>query len=417
MRCNRITVILSLGFLVMVLVSVNIFFLTQLQSKERFNRKETLFKDLLETKVNFRQLPTDSSGQYKIQVNFLPSAIQPVKGQHDVTLVTHCTSNHLHYLLDLTKHWKGPISLAVFVPGYDVVTTFTTLLGLNQCDQTFRDCVTVHLVYPLSHPPAGNALGPQLKQALSHLEANCDEFKTRLDKNDIAGEHNWNYANVKVPYPNNMLRNVGRSSVPHTNYIFVVDVDMMCNGNLYSSFLVLAHRLNLFANSIDKRVFVVPAFESMQKLSPSLSKKELLDLWNSGTMQPFYYQACWKCQKHLDYEAWKSYHSSDKNNLQIAYSIDWQDPWEPFYIAPNHVPLYDERFKQYGFNRISQVCETHIAGYDFVVLNNAFLVHHGFKTKEGFHSAKDEENNRNREIFRTFKKELKLKYPQSTRHC
>ena len=46
-----------------------------------------------------------------------------------------------------------------------------------------------------------------------------------------------------------------------------------------------------------------------------------------------------------------------------------------------------------------------------------FLVHHGFKTKEGFHSAKDEENNRNRDIFRTFKKELKLKYLQSTRHC
>lgn len=74
-------------------------------------------------------------------------------------------------------------------------------------------------------------------------------------------------------------------------------------------------------------------------------------------------------------------------------------------------------FFQYGFNRISQVCETYIVGYDFVVLSNAFLVHHGFKTKEGFHSAKDEENNRNRDIFRMFKKELKLKYPQSTRHC
>jgi len=214
-----------------------------------------------------------------------------------------------------------------------------------------------------------------------------------------------------------MLRNVGRSSVPLTNYIFVIDVDMMCNGNLYSSFLGLAQQLDLFANSNDKRAFVVPAFESVQKLSPLLSKKELLDLWNSGTVQPFYYQACWKCQKHLDYESWKSYHSSDSGNLHIAYTINWQDPWEPFYIAPNRVPLYDERFKQYGFNRISQVCESHIAGYDFVVLNNAFLVHHGFKTKEGFHSAKNEENNRNRNIFRTFKKELKLKYPQSTRQC
>lgn len=86
----------------------------------------------------------------------------------------------------------------MFVPGFDVVTTYATLLGLSQCDQMFRDRVTVHLVYPLSHPPAGNVLERQLKQALSHPEANCDEFKTRLNNNDIAGEHNWNYANVKV---------------------------------------------------------------------------------------------------------------------------------------------------------------------------------------------------------------------------
>ena len=72
---------------------------------------------------------------------------------------------------------------------------------------------------------------------------------------------------------------------------------------------------------------------------------------------------------------------------------------------------------QYGFNRISQVCETHIAGFNFMVLNNAFLIHHGFKVKESFHSAKDEENARNRDIFRTLKKELKIKYPRSTRHC
>lgn len=74
----------------------------------------TYLQDILETKVDFIKLPTDSSGQYRIQVNFLPSAIQPVKDQPDVTLVTHCTSNHLHYLLDLAKHWKGPISLGMF---------------------------------------------------------------------------------------------------------------------------------------------------------------------------------------------------------------------------------------------------------------------------------------------------------------
>ncbi|KAJ7369426.1 Beta-1,4-glucuronyltransferase 1 [Desmophyllum pertusum] len=199
MRLNKITVILFLGFLVVTLVSVNVFLLSKLQYKEPFSDKETLvrFQDLLEKKLDFKQLPTDSSGQYKIEVNFLPSRFQPVKGQHDVTLVTHCTSNHLHYLLDLTKHWKGPISLAVFVPGYDVVTTYTSLIGLHQCDHTFRDRVTVHLVYPMSHPPPENELGTHLKQALNH-QGNCDEFLARLNNNDVAGEHNWNYANVKV---------------------------------------------------------------------------------------------------------------------------------------------------------------------------------------------------------------------------
>lgn len=60
----------------------------------------------------------------------------------------------------------------------------------------------------------------------------------------------------------------------------------------------------------DKRVFVVPTFESKQKLSPLLTKQELLELWDSGSVQPFYYQACWKCQQNLDFDAWKRYFCS-----------------------------------------------------------------------------------------------------------
>lgn len=419
MRLNKLSVIVFLALLVVALVSVNFILYSKLQFKDRFNEEKKFIKlklqELLLRKVEFKNLPTDSSGQYKIEADFLQANIHLGKDKHDVTLVTHCTSNHLHYLLDLTTHWKGPLSLAVFVPGYDVKLTYTSLFGLYECVDRFRDHVTVHLVYPLSHPPIENSLGPIIQQALDHL-GSCDEFIAKINSHDLAGKNSWNYANVKVPYPNNLLRNVGRSVVPRESYVFVVDVDMMCNGNLYQSFLGLARQLNLFGKRNDKRVFVVPTFESKQKLSPLLTKQELLDLWDSGSVQPFYYQACWKCQQNLDFDAWKSYHSSN-NNLQIAYTVSWKDPWEPFYIAPNYVPLYDERFKQYGFNRISQVCETHIAGFNFVVLNNAFLIHHGFKEKESFHSAKDEENARNRDIFRTLKKELKIKYPRSTRHC
>lgn len=39
----------------------------------------------------------------------------------------------------------------------------------------------------------------------------------------------------------------------------------------------------------------------------------------------------------------------------MTYTLSWVDPWEPFYIGPHTVHLYDG-FRQYGFNRISQVC-------------------------------------------------------------
>ena len=64
----------------------------------------------------------------------------------------------------------------------------------------------------------------------------------------LKNHHDQQLTFFQVPYPNNLLRNVGRSSVPPWNYIFVVDVDMMCNEDLYQSFLRLAQQLNLFAN-------------------------------------------------------------------------------------------------------------------------------------------------------------------------
>jgi N-acetyllactosaminide beta-1,3-N-acetylglucosaminyltransferase len=58
-----------------------------------------------------------------------------------------------------------------------------------------------------------------------------------------------------------------------------------------------------------------------------------------------------------------------------------------------------------------------VAGYKFAVLNNAFLVHKGFKVKDNFHLTKDMEQEQNRLLFRHFKEELKTKYPQSHRRC
>lgn len=64
-----------------------------------------------------------------------------------------------------------------------------------------------------------------------------------------------------------------------------------------------------------------------------------------------------------------------------------------------------------------QACELHVAGYKFSVLSSAFVVHRGFKIQGEFHARKDEENKRNRVLFRSFKEGLKTKYPSSNRRC
>lgn len=64
-----------------------------------------------------------------------------------------------------------------------------------------------------------------------------------------------------------------------------------------------------------------------------------------------------------------------------------------------------------------QACELHVAGFDFEVLNEGFLVHKGFKEALKFHPQKEAENQHNKILYRQFKQELKAKYPDSPRHC
>lgn len=107
------------------------------------------------------------------------------------------------------------------------------------------------------------------------------------------------------------------------------------------------------------------------------------------------------------------------NQLATAYSIDYYSSYEPFYIAKTEsTPYYDERFKAYGYDRISQVCEMHVKGFDFHVLNNAFIFHIGFKTHAKMHPSKNAENALNMVKFKNeFKPLLRTKYPSSKREC
>ncbi|NXI97697.1 B4GA1 glucuronyltransferase, partial [Psophia crepitans] len=166
----------------------------------------------------------------------------------------------------------------------------------------------------------------------------------------------------------------------------------------------------------DRVVFVLPAFEVRAGTRVPGTKAELLQLWGTGDARPFYGALCPRCQAPTDYGRWWALPPTPR--LRVAYEAPWRDPWEPFYVAPAHgAPPFDERFLQYGFNRISQACELHVAGFRFAVLDGAFVVHRGFKEPGGFHGGREAELRHNRQLFRRFRAELPLRYPRSPRRC
>ncbi|KAK3595021.1 hypothetical protein CHS0354_003748 [Potamilus streckersoni] len=347
----------------------------------------------------------DQSGSYVVIDNILEGSNIEENRTQDVTIVTQCSSNHLHHLLTLSKIWNGPISVSVFTHDQDTQFAIYTIAYLIACVKNVSKQVLFHIAIPVQNLP--------IPFDLHDTTVSCND---RTDTVQSKSEH-LNYGVEGVEYPNNLLRNIAIHAAK-TSFVFIIDIDTLPSPDLRVSFNVFIKRHKQFIDSSSPIAFVVPSFEVNSKVDISSihTKTDLKKVWSDSKVRPFYFELCWKCQRYTDYEQWGQL--PDFDFLEIGYFVDWEDPWEPFFIAKkSDLPLYDERFRQYGFNRISQVCESYVKGFRFAVLNNAFLLHHEFKVPKNFHAKKEEEQNRNRQLFREFKKELKLKYPMSDRSC
>ena len=85
--------------------------------------------------------------------------------------------------------------------------------------------------------------------------------------------------------------------------------------------------------------------------------------------------------------------------------------WLPF---THNLFVWSDLWRQRLF--LLQVCEAYVAGFDFAVLNNAYVIHDGFKTTST--QSKDQENAENARLFNNvIRPELRFKYPESKRIC
>ncbi|XP_043538506.1 beta-1,4-glucuronyltransferase 1 [Chiloscyllium plagiosum] len=379
----------------------------------------------------------DPSGRYRLYRDVSRSPVSREAGDLELSLATHSSLHNLHHLPGLARRWQGPLAVAVFAGPGELSASLQLIHNLEGHCPCLRGRVTFTLVTPSGLPEKGVApepgggerqgpgtQDPQVGEPPDPHPA-CRRALAQLRRYSLG---RTNYALSAGPYPNNLLRNAARQALP-SRHVLVIDVDMLPSAGLHPGFLRLLDDLTRSAESgpgADRTVYVVPALEMRHTRRLPQHKAELQQLYQVAEVQPFYAELCPRCQAPTNYSRWinlpaaataATSTSSTGPALRVAYTREWTDPWEPFYISRTTVPPYDERFEQYGFNRISQACELHVAGYTFAVLDNAFLIHKGFKLASEFHPQKDEENRRNRILFRQFKQDLKLKYPDSPRWC
>jgi len=280
---------------------------------------------------------TDSSGEYRIvKWPFIPAPV--LFG--DTTLISQCSVSRLHEFVDLSFAWDGPISLAVFVQSSSsLFTVVNYLLNLQLCLPHALRKVSVQLVMPLSS---------SVDCCTEFVDASCSKFFSKFDEHwaDVR-----NYDST-IDYPNNLLRNIAIDAAM-SDYIFVVDVDMIPSSGLFHQF----REFTVKWPSDRKVAYVVPVFEMQVKSEMPLDRNELLQMWDHGIIQPFYRKLCWKCQRYTDYDMWHNLKLKHAAEINIAYVVEYHDPWEPYYIVDQKAPKYDIKFKNYGFNRISQVCK------------------------------------------------------------
>lgn len=162
-----------------------------------------------------------------------------------------------------------------------------------------------------------------------------------------------------TPYPSNHLRNIARTGTSPTTvrYILTLDIDIFPAPDLFHHFVSFYTQTST-KEDFNHTLYVIPAFEiHLDTIKRSVplpqNKRELLLLWNDNQLQAFQTDICPSCQSLTNYQAWKQEASDDK--IIPLFRPYYAQPWQPFYIGPKDVPMYDPRFKSHAHARISQV--------------------------------------------------------------
>ncbi|XP_044262843.1 beta-1,4-glucuronyltransferase 1-like [Tribolium madens] len=301
-------------------------------------------------------------GPFWVLTNYI-KASKRFKCHESVTITTQGDFTFLENLSTLVERWEGPISIALYAPGTDFGRTIDSIRYLRHCDSPLiAKFVTFHIFFDGEHTP---------KQIVKPEEDffDCGQnppFRT-----------NSTYKNSKnLLYPINVGRNVARE-LAQTHFILPLDIELFPNPGFIPKFLSMIARNHPPLNRPNPRVFPLPVFEIESGLKLPNNKTQLRELLTKNLAIPFHKDICFSCHNIPDLQKWTQLNETHNFSVfSVTKRQNEHQHWEPFYVGTNFEPWYDERFSWEGkSDKRVQGYVLCLLDYDFMVLDNAFLVH------------------------------------------
>lgn len=308
-------------------------------------------------------------GDYWVLYNYVPMSMA-VRCWESVTYTTHADYTFLDNLEPLLERWRAPISIAMHAPGTDFPATLNAIRYSRNCGSPLvSQLVTFHVFFSSKHvpkmvPPSEKIVSDTYNCSLAPPWVNVSLAK--MYKNE-----------KKLLYPVNVGRNIARESAP-TFYVFPSDIELYPSPNLPTKFLEMIRRRDQPAlHKPNPKVFVLPIFEVDEKSQAPNNKTHLVQMLKAGTAIPFHKKLCSGCHNVPKSKEWlEALETEDLHVFHVGKRTGSFVHWEPIFIGTNNDPLYDERLSWEGkSDKMTQGYALCVLDYDFLILDNAFLVH------------------------------------------
>ncbi|XP_071787647.1 xylosyl- and glucuronyltransferase LARGE1-like [Asterias amurensis] len=252
---------------------------------------------------------------HRTHLYYLEYQYTPKPDGNDVTLIAQLSMDRLQMLESICKHWDGPISLALYMSDAEAQQFLRYTLSSDVLMK--RKNVGYHVVYK-------------------------------------EGQF----------YPVNYLRNIALEQA-NTPYVFLSDIDFL---PMYGLYAYLRKAIDMMDMKSSDKALVVPAFETLRyRLTFPKSKAELLHMLDMGTLFTFRYHVWQKGHAPTNFAKWRT--------ATTPYQVQWEPDFEPYIVMKKDCPKYDLRFVGFGWNKVSQIMEVDVQGFEFIVLPNAFIIH------------------------------------------